>query len=312
MARTVTEIPRPATRRSFGARFLRAGYPYFLLSPSLLVLLLVGVYPFVFMIVLSFRKLDFRRLGTAGDFIGLENYRSLFDEPVFFSSLKTTAFIVFTSVPLELVLGFAMAYLFNRNFPLKRLAVTITIIPTVLAPIAIAVMWKILLATPWGFLMYNGFYRLGMFEDVSIFGSPGWALAAIIAIDVWEWTPFMFLVFMAGLGGLPQRPYEAAAVDGASAWQTFWYLTLPLLSPFILVMLFIRLIDAFKIFDTIYVLTKGGPGVATESISIFAYRFNFEYWKLGESSALAVVIFLLFFTVFGFLFTQLQKRYRIF
>ena len=207
----MTETPEPETRRNFGARFLRAGYPYFLLSPSLLVLLLVGVYPFVFMIVLSFRKLDFRRLGTAGDFIGLENYRSLFDEPVFFSSLKTTAFIAFTSVPLELVLGFAMAYLFNRNFPLKRLAVTITIIPTVLAPIAIAVMWKILLATPWGFLMYNVFYRLGMFEDVSIFGSPGWALAAIIAIDVWEWTPFMFLVFLAGLGGLPQRPSEAAA-----------------------------------------------------------------------------------------------------
>jgi len=308
----VTDTTRLEVKRTFGTHSLRVGYPYFLLAPSLLVLLFVGVYPFVSMIVLSFRKLDFRRLGSAGDFVGIDNYRKLFDEPVFFSSLKTTAFIVFTSVPLELVLGFAMAYLFNRNFPLKRLAVTITIIPTVLAPIAIAVMWKILLATPWGFLMYNVFYRFGMFEDVSIFGSPGLALAAVIAIDVWEWTPFMFLVFLAGFGGLPQRPYEAAAIDGASAWQIFWYLTMPLLSPFILVMLFIRLIDAFKIFDTIYVLTNGGPGVATESISIFAYRFTFEYWKLGESSAFAVVIFLLFFSVFGFLFIQLQKRYRIF
>ena len=293
-------------------RFKRGVYPYALLSPSLLALLLVGMYPFVYMIILSFRKLDFRKLGTSGAFAGLENYRNLFAEPVFLTSLKTTAFIVLTSVPIELVLGFGIAYLFNRNFPLKRLAVTVTIIPTVLAPIAIAVMWKILLATPWGFLTYNVFHRIGLLTETSIFGEPGWALTAIIGIDVWEWTPFMFLVFLAGLGGLPQRPYEAAAVDGASAWQIFRHLTLPMLSPFILVMMLIRLIDAFKIFDTIYILTKGGPGVSTESISIFAYRFNFEYWKLGESAALAVVVFLLFFIVFGILFTILQKRYKVF
>jgi multiple sugar transport system permease protein len=293
-------------------RFKRGVYPYTLLSPSLLALLLVGMYPFVYMIILSFRKLDFRKLGTAGEFTGFENYRNLFSEPVFLTSLKTTAFIVLTSVPIELVLGFGIAYLFNRNFPLKRLAVTVTIIPTVLAPIAIAVMWKILLATPWGFLTYNIFHKIGLFAETSIFGGAGWALTAIIGIDVWEWTPFMFLVFLAGLGGLPQRPYEAAAVDGASAWQIFRHLTLPMLSPFILVMLLIRLIDAFKIFDTIYILTKGGPGVSTESISLFAYRFNFEYWKLGESAALAVVVFLLFFIVFGILFTILQKRYKVF
>lgn len=307
-----TEVQPVDQERKRRGRFKKAAYPYALLSPSLLALLLVGMYPFVFMIVLSFRKLDFRKLGTAGDFIGLENYRNLFAEPVFLESLKTTFLIVLTSVPIELVLGFAIAYLFNRNFPLKRLAVTVTIIPTVLAPIAIAVMWKIMLASPWGFLMHNFFYKLGFFEKTSIFGTPFWALTAIISIDVWEWTPFMFLVFLAGLGGLPQRPYEAAAMDGASGWQIFRHLTLPMLSPFILVMLLIRLIDASKIFDTIYVLTKGGPGVSTESISLFAFRYNFEYWKLGESSALAVVIFLLFFIVFGLLFAILQKRYKVF
>lgn len=270
------------------------------------------MYPFVFMIVLSFRRLDFRRSGTAGEFIGLENYRNLFAEPVFWSSLKTTAVIVLLSVPVELVLGFAAAYLFNRTFPLKRLAVTVTVIPTILAPVAIAVMWKIMLASPWGFLTYNVFYRVGLFTETSIFGTAESALAAIIAIDVWQWTPFMFLVLLAGLGALPQKPYEAAAVDGATPWQTFRHLTLPMLRPFLLVMLFIRLIDAFKIFDTVFILTKGGPGVATEVISVFAYRYNFEYWRLGETSALAIVIFLLFFVVFGALFTMLQKRYRIF
>jgi multiple sugar transport system permease protein len=270
------------------------------------------MYPFLYMIVLSFRKLDFRRSSTAGPFVGLDNYRALFGEPVFWSSLKTTALIVLTSVPLELALGFAAAYLFNRQFPLKRLAVTITVIPTILAPVAIAVMWKIMLATPWGFLTYNVFYKLGLLTDTSIFGTAGWALLAIIGIDVWQWTPFMFLVLLAGLGALPQKPYEAAAVDGASPWQVFSRITLPMLRPFLLVMLFIRLIDAFKIFDTVFILTKGGPGVATEVLSVFAYRYNFEYWKLGETSALAIVIFLMFFAVFGVLFALLQKRYRVF
>jgi multiple sugar transport system permease protein len=301
-------IRQGGRRRRLG----RAGYPYLLISPSLLALLLVGMYPFIYMIVLSLRKLDFRRQGTAGEFVGLANYWELFQEPVFWSSLGTTALIVLSSVPLELVLGFGIALLFLRPFPLKRLAVTVTVIPTVLAPIAIAVMWKILLASPWGFLTYNLFYKLGLFTETSIFGQAGWALAAIIGIDVWEWTPFMFLVFLAGLSGLPARPYEAAAVDGATGWQVFRHITLPLISPFILVMTFIRLIDAFKIFDTIYILTKGGPGVSTESISLFAYRYNFEYWKIGQTSALAIVIFLIFFIVFGVLFTLLQRRYKVF
>lgn len=291
----------------------RAGrLPYLLVAPSLLTLVVVGLYPFLYMLMLSFRRLNFRRLGTAGPFVGLENYRALFGEPVFWSSLGTTALIVLVAVPVEIALGFAVALLFQRDFPGKRLAVTVTVVPTVLAPVAIAVMWKILLAGQWGFLTYNVFYKLGLFTKTSIFGDEWWALATIMAIDVWEWTPFTFLVFLAGLSSLPPKPYEAAAVDGASAWQVFRHLTLPLLAPFLVVMAFIRLIDAFKIFDTIYILTKGGPGTATESISIFAYRYNFEYWKLSETSALAIVVFLIFFVTFSVLFTVAQRRYRIF
>lgn len=293
-------------------RIKRSGYPYFLVAPSLIALVLIAVIPFLYMIYLSFQKFDFRRLGAATKFIGLANYQDVLSDPIFQSSIGTTILIVAIAVPIELLLGFGIAYLFNRAFPLKRLAVTITIIPTVLAPIAIAVMWKILLATPWGLLTYNVFYPLGLFSETSIFGTPSWALAAIIFVDVWEWTPFMFLVFLAGLGALPQRPYEAAAVDGASTWQTFIHITLPMLRPFILVMLFIRLIDAFKIFDTIYILTQGGPGTATESISVYGYRVTFNYWKLAESSSMAVLIFLGFFISFGALFIYMQKRYRVF
>lgn len=312
--RTVNEIDQATTaHRSGRVAWGRGGwFPYLLIAPSLLALVLVGLYPFLYMLSLSFRRLDFRRLGTEGPFVGFDNYRALFAEPVFWSSLKTTALVVLAAVPMEIVLGFAIALLFQREFPGKRLAVTVTVVPTVLAPVAIAVMWKILLASQWGFLTYNVLYRFGLFTETSIFGVAEWALAAIIAIDVWEWTPFTFLVFLAGLNSLPVKPYEAAAVDGATGWQVFRHLTVPLLSPFLVVMTFIRLIDAFKIFDTIYILTKGGPGTATESISIFAYRFNFEYWKLSETSALAIVVFLIFFMTFSVLFTVAQRRFRIF
>jgi multiple sugar transport system permease protein len=295
-----------------GPRRREALFPYLLVAPSLAALLGVGLYPFLYMAALSFRRLNFRRLGTAGPFVGLENYANLFAEPVFWESLRTTLLIVLVAVPLELLLGFAAATLFVREFPGKRLAVTAAVIPTILAPVAVAVMWKILLASPWGFLMDTVFYPLGLFRDVSVFGVGAWALAAIIAIDVWQWAPFAFLVFLAGLSSLPAKPYEAAAVDGASPLQTFRHLTLPLLTPFIVVMAFIRLIDAFKLFDTVFILTKGGPGTATETLSLFAYRYNFEYWKLGETSALAIVIFLGFFLVFGFLFRQVQRRLGIF
>ncbi len=305
--RTTTAPPPRPTAPPRGEWF-----PYLLIAPSLLALVLVGLYPFLYMLALSFRRLNFRRLGTAGPFVGLENYRALAAEPVFWSSLKTTTLIVLAAVPIEIVLGFAIALLFQRAFPGKRLAVTVTVIPTVLAPVAIAVMWKILLAGQWGFLTYNVFYKFGLFTETSIFGVAEWAVAAIIAIDIWEWTPFTFLVFLAGLSSLPTKPYEAAAVDGATRWQVFRHLTLPLLSPFLVVMTFIRLIDAFKIFDTIYILTKGGPGTATESISIFAYLFNFEYWKLSETSALAIIVFLIFFATFSVLFTVAQRRFRIF
>ncbi len=287
-------------------------FPYLLIAPSLAALLAVGLYPFLYMATLSVRELNFKRLGTAGPFVGLDNYARLFAEPVFWESLRTTLSVVAVAVPLELVLGFAAASLFVKEFPGKRLAVTVAVIPTVLAPVSVAVMWKILLASPWGFLMDTVFHPLGLFRETSIFGVGALALAAVIAIDVWQWTPFAFLVFLAGLSSLPAKPYEAAAVDGATAPQVFRHLTLPLLTPFIVVMGFIRVIDAFKLFDTVFILTKGGPGTATETISLFAYRFNFEYWKLGETSALAIVVFAGFFAVFGFLFSQAQKRLRIF
>lgn len=287
-------------------------FPYLLIAPSLAALLAVGLYPFLYMAVLSLRELNFKRLGTAGPFVGLDNYARLLAEPVFWESLRTTLLVVVVAVPLELVLGFAAASLFVRQFPGKRLAVTVAVIPTVLAPVAVAVMWKILLASPWGIVMDAVFYPLGLFRETSIFGIGSWALAAIIAIDVWQWTPFAFLVFLAGLSSLPSKPYEAAAVDGATALQTFWHLTLPLLTPFIVVMGFIRAIDAFKLFDTVFILTKGGPGTATETISLFAYRYNFEYWKLGETSALAIVVFIGFFVTFGGLFTLAQKKLKIF
>jgi multiple sugar transport system permease protein len=276
-----------------GPRRREALFPYLLVAPSLAALLGVGLYPFLYMAALSFRRLNFRRLGTAGPFVGLENYANLFAEPVFWESLRTTLLIVLIAVPLELVLGFAAATLFVRDFPGKRLAVTVAVIPTILAPVAVAVMWKILLASPWGFLMDTVFYPLGLFRDVSVFGVGAWALAAIIAIDVWQWAPFAFLVFLAGLSSLPGKPYEAAAVDGASPLQTFRHLTLPLLAPAITVALLFQTVFKLRVFDLIFILTGGGPGIATLPLGILVYRQYVRYFAGGYSAALAVTILVL-------------------
>ena len=164
-----------------------------------------------------------------------------------------------------------------------------------------------MLAGSWGLLSYNILERFDVVSNTSVFASPDLALYTLIFIDVWQWTPFMMLAFYAGLQALPINPYMAAAVDGANSVQVLFRLTLPMLTPLLVVIGMLRLIDAFKIFDSIFVLTGGGPGTVTESPSILAYKMTFEYWKIGEASALAVMVWITFF-LFCNVFYQVAKK----
>ena len=200
----------------------------------------------------------------------------------------------------------------NQRIWAKRILVPFLFIPTMMAPIVVALLWKIMLAGSWGLLSYNILERFGIVAETSVFASTKLALYSLIFVDIWQWTPFMVLAFYAGLQALPVNPYRAAAVDGATPLQTFFRLTLPMMAPLLVVIGLLRLIDAFKIFDSIFILTGGGPGITTESPSILAYKMTFEYWKIGEASALAVIVWLIFFLFCNVFYQVAKKRLRAF
>jgi multiple sugar transport system permease protein len=279
-------------------------FPYALIAPAMVTLVVVALVPFVYTIYLSLHEMHFARVG---EWAGLANYRALLTNPRFWHSVWISSVFVAIAVPLQFGLGLLGALVLNQGIRGRSLIVPVLFVPTMMAPIVVAILWKVMLAGSWGLLSYNVFERFGILTDISALASPALALYTLILIDVWQWTPFVMLALFAGLQSLPVAPYRAAAVDGATPFQMFRRLTIPLLTPLMAVIVLLRLIDAFKVFDTIFLLTAGGPGQATESLSLFTYKTVFDFWNLGTATATAVVIWLMFF-VFSNLFYQVARR----
>jgi multiple sugar transport system permease protein len=286
----------------------RLWYPYLLIAPTMITLVVVSLIPFLYVLFLSLHDV---RYGQVRDFAWFANYATLLTDPRFWNSMLVATIFVLIAVPLEFMLGLIGALILNRGIRLRPILVPFLFIPTMMAPIVVGLLWKIMLAGSWGLISYNLLERFGFFKEASIFASNA-ALYALILVDVWQWTPFMMLAFFAGLQSLPVNPYRAAAVDGADPVQTFFRLTLPMLSPVLAVIGLLRLIDAFKVFDTIFLLTGGGPGAATESPSILAYKLVFEYWKVGEASALAALVWIAFFLFCSLFYHVARKRLNAF
>jgi multiple sugar transport system permease protein len=284
-------------------------FPAVLLLPALLALVIVGVIPFVYTIFISLHATDFIRVE---EFVGIDNYRDLFQSGPFWHALGVTAIILVIAVPLQLALGLGFALLFHRGVFGGRLLFPALLLPSVLAPTVVAIVWKIMLAGTWGFLTYEFFDRFGILAESSVFSVPTAALAAIIGISVWQWAPFIALALFAGLQALPLTPYRAAAVDGASTSQILRYITLPMLFPLIAVLFLLQTIDAFKIFDTVFLLTGGGPQDATETISLYLYKQVFSFYEVGRAAAAAVVIFILFFVFASLAYRLFSKRLKLF
>jgi multiple sugar transport system permease protein len=291
-----------AADRFLPGRASRLGY--LLIAPTMVTLVVVGLVPFLYAVYLSLHDVPYGRIG---EFSGFDNYRALLSDARFWHSVWVALVFVGIAVPVEFVLGMLGALVLNQKIRLRGLIVPMLFVPTMMAPIVVALLWKIMLAGSWGLISYNVLERLKIVSETSVFGSADLALYTLILIDVWQWTPFMIIAFYAGLQALPLNPYRAARVDGASPFQMFVRITVPLMMPLMAVMVLLRIIDAFKVFDTIFLLTGGGPGNATESPSVFGYKLVFEFWKLGEASAFAVVIWLLFF-VFCNAFYQIAKN----
>jgi len=260
------------------------------MAPVLIFLIVVAIAPTTVAIMDSFRELSLTVFTNRGAFIGLENYRDLIGtDAKFYAALWHTLVFMLVVVPVEFVLGLAIALWISREFMGRRLILTIIMIPTMTAPVVVGMIWRLFLMPTFGVLTAY-LNSMGLFLETSVFSHPMSAFGALMIIDIWEWTPFMMLILLAGLTAMPKEPIEAATLDGASLWQVLWHVQLPLLRPLIIIALLLRSIDASKIFDTVYVLTGGGPGNATEVISSFAYRTNFLKWDLGYGASVCLVL----------------------
>lgn len=258
-----------------------------LLSPALVVLALVTLGPLLYLLATSFTPLDLTR-PQSFRFFGLVNYRQLVADERFWNSVMVQIKLSTSTVGGQLLLGLGLALLLNRPLPFRDLVRTGFLVPMILPPIVVAIIWKILftpLLTPLNLLTIP----LGL-QQPSWLTDPDLALWTIVVADVWQWTPFTTLVLVAALQMMPEEPLEAARVDGASAWQRFVWIVLPLLKPALVVAGLFRLIDSFKAFPLIFVMTGGGPGVTTEPTNYYSYSQAFTLTFIGYSSAMIIVM----------------------
>ena len=252
--------------------------------PAVALLAAVTVYPVLSVLYLSlYRRLP---IFDISKFTGLDNYRFLLADDRFWNALGNTAYFTAISVALELLLGISIALLLNRPFRLKGLVIAAVLAPWAIPTVVSARMWEWMYNTDFGILNHV----LGM--KINWLGSPFWALNAAVFMDVWKTTPFVVILLLAGLKVIPRDLYQAARIDGAGAWPIFTKITLPLLMPVIIVVLIFRTLDAFRVFDAVYVLTGGGPANTTETLSIYAYKVLFQTLQFGYGSTLSVMVFL--------------------
>ena len=268
----------------------REGYIFIL--PSLITLVAIVIFPTIFLWYVSLTNYDLSMGWEQKSFVGLRNYLFLFfEDKDFWHSLKISLLYAGVTVGLEFVIGLGIALLFHRRIPGKRVWMSCLILPMVITPTIISLIWKLMLNTEYGVLNFI-LSQLGL-GKVNWLG-PQEAFWSLVLVDIWEWTPFVALILYAGLQALPQEPYEAAIVDGATSGQVFIYLTLPLLRPMIVIALLLRSIDALKMFDVVYGLTQGGPGNATELMSLHIYRLGFRHTNwIGRASANAIILLFL-------------------
>jgi multiple sugar transport system permease protein len=262
--------------------------PVALLAPTILLALAVTILPLGYAILTSLQSF---RFGRSVAFIGLQNYLSLMGDSNFYSSLGTTLIYTIVATALEFVLGMTLALLLKEEFPLQGLVRSSLMIPMVIAPVVVGIVWRLLYSSDVGPFSYAVQWLTG--HPLNVLSDPALALPGLILVDVWEWTPFMFLILLAGIQALPQEPFEAARVDGAGPWETLRHITLPMLRPVILVAVLIRALDAFTVFDQVFVLTQGGPGMATEVATLMVYKTAFRFSQVGYAAAMGMALLIL-------------------
>lgn len=276
-------------------RWLRRLEPVFYIGPAFLVMGVILLYPLGYSLWLSFHKWTLRTFRQGVPWVGSENYANLFSNTEFLNSLRVTFTFVIFAVGIEFFLGMGLALLLNHDLRGKGLIRSIILLPMMCTNVVIGLTWRLLYSYDFGII--NFYLREIGLMPVEWVASPKIALTSVIIVDVWNTTSFVALMLLAGLQSLPDEPFEAARIDGASSIQTFFFLTLPLLRQTILVALLWRLIDTFRIFDVVYLLTAGGPARATETVSIYVYRYGFQLFNLGFASAASYIMILIMLVI---------------
>lgn len=259
---------------------------YIMLAPGILFLIAVVVLPTLFAVYIS--TTVWNLTGVQGVFVGMRNYQQMVHDPRFISALWRSIYFTVASVSIELLLGLILALGLSKIRRGQDTLLSIFIIPMAITSAAVAYVFKFILDPEIGMVNYI-LTSLG-FDSIAFLGSTRWALNSVILTDVWQWTPLMTLIIFAGLEALPEEPFEAARIDGATTWQRFKWVTLPLLKPVISIAVLIRGMDAFRAFTKVFIMTNGGPGRASEVLSLYAYRIGFSRFNIGYATAVSMIM----------------------
>ena len=275
------------------------------MGPAAIIMLIALLYPLGYMIYGSFRAWDPSQGISETEFVGLKNYITLYFDSAFRESLAVTLTFAFSVVIAEMLIGVGLALLLDRNIRGMSILRTLFILPMMIAPVVVGLMWRYMYHPTVG-TFNRTLESLGL-DGVDWLGQ--YALLSVIIADIWQWTPFIFILALAALQSLPRSALEAARIDGATGWQQVWHIKLPLMMPVLIVTALLRLIDAFKVLEVILVMTEGGPGLSTEILALRISRTATEFRELGTAAAMSnyLLILLLIFTLAMFVFTRLQE-----
>jgi multiple sugar transport system permease protein len=277
-------ILRPTSKSRDDADERRA--TWYLLGPALTFLAVMSIWPFVYLIYASFTSYQLA-IPVPIEWVGFGNFAKVLYNPRFWHSLGITAIFALVAVPLQIGLGLGLALLLNGVTRGREFYASLFLIPMMVAPIVVGFSWNLFLNPIYGPL--NAFLKSIGLSPPAWAQSPDWALPTLVVVDTWQWTPFVMIVLLAGLNSIPGRVYEAAKVDGSNRWQTFVNIVLPMLFPYMMVAFVLRFIDSFRVFDIIYILTRGGPGTSTQNLAYYTYDLGFGRFEFGVAGALSII-----------------------
>jgi multiple sugar transport system permease protein len=270
------------------ARISDGGFRYWVIAPAIFLLLLIGLFPLVYSLMVSFQGITMTDADTS--FQGLANYRQLFADARLWWSLAHTLLITVIALPIELVLGLAMAQLFLEWLPGRQIFIALLVLPTVISPIVAGATWRLMFDNRYGPINQILGWIWGAPVPALWTVNPNLVYPAVIVCEIWQWTPFMFLMLLAALSNVDRSQLEAAEIDGAGFWRTFRRIVLPAIWPVMAIAILIRGLDLVRIFDIIWALTEGGPGTMTETISIYSYVQGFKEFEISYNAAIAFLV----------------------